>query len=168
MSKRLAALVIAQLTICCAQAPAQAADANEIAGHHMLSAPKPQKVKIRAVATLAGDEQILSVSLKNKGRNAALAVELELVDDQGNPLPDVQYSDNDLTVLPGEPRTIQIRYPARLGNVAFVSVRGWNVNDATVRTAPEVQPYLPPYWQQQVITPARPAVSATSTVTPRH
>jgi len=169
MSNRLLALVIALLTICFALTAAHAADSSDNAGHHMLSAPKAQKVKISANATRAGDQQVVSVSLKNKGRSAALAVQLELVDEQGHPLPDAWYSDNDLTVMPGEPRTIQIRYPAHSNIPAFVSVRGWNVADATVRAAPVIDPYLPPYWQQQtVIAPTRPAVSAKSTVTPRH
>jgi hypothetical protein len=169
MSNRLLALAIAQLTIFLAQTSAQAADAIENAGHHMLSAPRAQKVKVSASAILTGNQQVVSVSLKNKGKTAALAVQLELVDEQGYPLPDAWYSDNDVTVLPGEPRTIQIRYPAHSSSVAFVNVRGWNVADATVRAAPAYDPaYLPPYWQQPVIAPSRPAVSATSTVTPRH
>jgi Exo-beta-D-glucosaminidase Ig-fold domain len=79
------------------------------------------------------------------------------------------YSDNYLTVLPGEPRVIEIRYPVNLGTRATVKVRGWNVQETSVRVSGASSAAYLPYaypqpWQQPVTTPAPTLTSATVTV----
>ena len=51
-------------------------------------------------------------------------------------------------MLPGEPRRIEIRYPAKLGRVAVVNVRGWNVKAAKVRAKKE--------WEAVIVTEISP------------
>ena len=127
------------------------------------------KLKLRASAATAGDERVVTVQIANDGKQAALGTKLTLVDHMGVRILPVLYSDNYLTVLPGEPRVVEIRYPAKLGTRATVKVRGWNVQGTSVRVsgggseAYLPNPYLQP-WQQPVTAPAPTVQSATMTV----
>ncbi len=103
------------------------------ASHQKLNELKPQQLTLKASALTVGEERVVVVELANDGKQAALAAKLTLVDDQGERILPALYSDNYVTVLPGEPRKIEIRYPAKLGSVAVVNVRGWNVKAAQVR-----------------------------------
>jgi hypothetical protein len=62
---------------------------------------------------------------------AALAAKLTAVDRQGNRVLPVLYSDNYVTVMPGEPRRVDIRCPAR-AECSRIQIRGWNVEPQTV------------------------------------
>ena len=101
--------------------------------HQKLNELKPQALALKASARTEGDERVVTVSLTNGGKQPALATKLTLVDARGNRLLPALYSDNYVSVLPGEPRSVEIRYPARLGGVAAVNVRGWNVKAASVK-----------------------------------
>jgi hypothetical protein len=105
------------------------------ASYQKLNALKRQKLKLKATSTTVGDERVVSVQLGNEGKQAALGVKLTLVDHMDARLLPALYSDNYLTVLPGEARTVEIRYPAKLGARAVVKVRAWNVASASVRVA---------------------------------
>ena len=104
--------------------------AGDDAGYQKLNSLKPQKLKLRATAATAGDERVITVQIANNGKEAALGTKLTLVDHMGVRILPALYSDNYLTVLPGEPRVVEIRYPAKLGIRATVKVRGWNVQES--------------------------------------
>jgi hypothetical protein len=40
------------------------------------------------------------------------------------------FSDNYVSLLPGEARTVTVRYPAAKANGARIAIRGWNVAPA--------------------------------------
>jgi len=105
------------------------------ASHQKLNGLKPQSLKLKASARTEGDERVVTVALTNGGTQAALATKLTLVDAKGNRILPALYSDNYVTVLPGEPRSVEIRYPAELGGVAAINVRGWNVKAASVKAS---------------------------------
>ena len=79
--------------------------ANDDAGYQKLNALKPQKLKLKATAATAGDERVITVQIANNGKEAALGTKLTLVDHMGVRILPALYSDNYLTVLPGEPRS---------------------------------------------------------------
>jgi Exo-beta-D-glucosaminidase Ig-fold domain len=56
---------------------------------------------------------------------------LTAVDEVGDRVLPVLYSDNYVTVLPGEPRTVEVRCPAG-GQCSRIQIRGWNVEPAAV------------------------------------
>jgi hypothetical protein len=105
------------------------------ASHQMLNTVPQQALDIKAGAQTVGGERVVSVRLVNPGKTPALAAKLTLVDAKGERILPALYSDNYVTVLPGEPRTIVIRYPSGLGGAASIGVRGWNVKRATVKVA---------------------------------
>jgi len=143
----------------------------EDAGHQKLNSLKPQKVKLKATGAIAGDERVVTVRITNKGKEAILGAKLTLVDHLGVSIEPATYSDNNLTVLPGEPRTVEIRYPANLDTRATVQVRGWNVQETSARVAGDgittYAPYYPQPWQQPATTPAPTVKSATVTLPQR-
>ena len=142
------------------------------AGYQQASALKPQKVKLKATGTTAGDERVITVQITNKGKEAALGATLTLVDPVGAPILSALFSDNDFTVLPGERRVVEIRYRATLGTDATVKVRGLNVLETSVRVSGGGNAAYLPYgypqpWEQPTTTPAPTVKSATVTLPKR-
>lgn len=74
-----------------------------------------------------GDEDAVHVRLENPNSAAALAVKLTLTDATGNRILPAYYSENYVSLLPGERREISIRYPKQTGLTPHVGLRGWNV-----------------------------------------
>lgn len=71
------------------------------------------------------------VSLKNAGGVAAIQTKLTLLKADGTRVLPAYYSDNYVSLLPGEAREIAIEYPAG-GGAAQVGVRGWNVGSVVI------------------------------------
>jgi hypothetical protein len=78
----------------------------------------------------AGAETVVTVSLANTGSAPALNGKLTLVDATGARILPAYYADNYVSLLPGETRTVEIRYPAGPATGAKVELRGWNVTPA--------------------------------------
>jgi hypothetical protein len=72
------------------------------------------------------------VSLKNAGNVAALETKLTLLKADGTRVLPAYYSDNYVSLLPGEAREVAVEYPTD-GGASQVGVRGWNVPAAAVR-----------------------------------
>jgi uncharacterized protein (DUF1778 family) len=92
----------------------------------------PQAIAMIAHASPVADEMVASVEMKNEGAAPALAAKLTLVDDKGARILPAYYSDNYVSLLPGEARRIEIRYPRGANPSARLNIRGWNVVPASV------------------------------------
>jgi hypothetical protein len=87
-----------------------------------------------ATATTDGDQVKVHVQLENKGTAAALEnkLTLETASDGIRILP-AYLSDNYVSLLPGEIRTIEIEYPAKAASgAARLEIRGWNLASMAV------------------------------------
>ena len=71
------------------------------------------------------------VSLKNTGSVAAIETNLTLLKSDGTRALPAYYSDNYVSLLPGESREVVVECQAAIG-AALVGVRGWNVPAAVV------------------------------------
>jgi hypothetical protein len=92
------------------------------------------KVAGRAATRTEGAERVTSVTLTNGGTQAALATKLTLFGANGAQVLPAYFSDNYVSLLPGESRTIDVRYPATAAKGAVsVKLRGWNVAPASIR-----------------------------------
>ena len=92
---------------------------------------------LRAVATPDDDvvgERSVKVALTNSGRIPALQVKLTLFDTTGAQILPAYFTDNYVSLLPGETRTVTVRYPRERG-AATVRLRGWNIAERTVGKA---------------------------------
>ncbi|NKJ42090.1 LamG-like jellyroll fold domain-containing protein [Novosphingobium sp. SG720] len=93
-------------------------------------APAPLAVKTTAARSV-GAEQEVAVTLTNSGTTPALNARATLVDAAGKRVLPAYYSDNYVAVMPGESRTITVRWPASAGTPAAVTLEGWNVPAAS-------------------------------------
>jgi hypothetical protein len=82
-------------------------------------------------ARVEGDERVATAELANAGSTPSLNVKLTLVDGQGERILPAYYGDNYVTLLPGERRRIDIRYPATATGTPSVRLRGWNAQPAS-------------------------------------
>jgi len=82
-----------------------------------------------AKSTRNGDAIHIRVQLHNTGAAASLATKLTLLNTaDGSRILPAYYSDNYVSLLPGETREIEIEYPAKSANgPAQVALRGWNL-----------------------------------------
>ncbi|PWH27113.1 glycoside hydrolase family 2 [Xanthomonas euvesicatoria] len=79
-----------------------------------------------------GNEAVLCATVRNRSQQVALNTKLTLVDAQGQRILPAYYSDNYLSLVPGEERVVEIRGPsaATLRN-ATLQLRGWNAEPST-------------------------------------
>jgi hypothetical protein len=102
------------------------------ASHRRLNELPRQSLLLTASISANADERVLTVQLANRGNAPALAAKLTLVDDQGVRILPAYYSDNYVTLLPGESRRLDIRFPAAFAGTPHINLRGWNIEPATV------------------------------------
>jgi glycosyl hydrolase family 2/Ig-like domain-containing protein/concanavalin A-like lectin/glucanase superfamily protein len=99
---------------------------NEAAARALNSLPA-QSLRLQAQSTQTPDEIAVQVRLDNPGAQPALAAKLTLVDASGARILPAFYSDNYVSLLPGEHKSIEIRYPRSRAGAARLNLRGWNI-----------------------------------------
>ena len=91
-------------------------------------------MKMSASATPAGDEVKVTVQLTNLATVASLENKLTLLAEDGARILPAYYSDNYVSLLPGETRTIEVQIPAHTGGKPVqIALRGWNAVAQTVK-----------------------------------
>jgi hypothetical protein len=81
----------------------------------------------------SGDSIQVHVRLENRGGVVALENKLTLLDSAGARILPAYYSDNYVSLLPGETRNIDIEYPVTAAQGApHLGIRGWNLASATI------------------------------------
>jgi Exo-beta-D-glucosaminidase Ig-fold domain/Glycosyl hydrolases family 2/Concanavalin A-like lectin/glucanases superfamily/Glycosyl hydrolases family 2, sugar binding domain/Glycosyl hydrolases family 2, TIM barrel domain len=87
----------------------------------------PATVKASATVGAADGERKATVTLTNSGTVTAVLVKLTLEDAaSGRRILPAYYSDNYVSLLPGDRRTITVEFPAGTNTPAF-GLRGWNL-----------------------------------------
>jgi hypothetical protein len=92
------------------------------------------QVKLDASASVAasGTERKATVQIRNSGSVPALMIKLVLKDaGSGERILPAYYSENYLSLLPGEARTVTVEFPAGESKPA-IGLRGWNIAEGTV------------------------------------
>jgi len=104
--------------------------------HQLNRLPAAQIVATASVSRHDGNAQV-HVQLTNHGTAAALETKLTLLATEGSRILPAYFSDNYVSLLPGESREIEIEYPAPAsGGESQLAIRGWNVPSQTVAVAP--------------------------------
>jgi hypothetical protein len=100
---------------------------RDAVGGRGLSQMKPQPVSITAAVSGSGPEAHVTVTLQNAGSAPSLNNKLTLLDASGARILPAYYSDNYVSLLPGERRVVDIVYPAAVAKGApHVTLRGWD------------------------------------------
>ncbi|MDE2347705.1 MAG: glycoside hydrolase family 2 [Gammaproteobacteria bacterium] len=89
----------------------------------------PQPVALTARGTATASAQMIDVALTNHGRDTAIALKITMQDAAGARVLPAYYGDNDVTLLPGETRHIEVECPISGKRCARVALRGWDVQD---------------------------------------
>jgi hypothetical protein len=93
-----------------------------------------------APPTRDGDDTLVRVTLANHSRVPALEAKLTLVDGNGTQILPAYYEDNYISLLPGESRTIDIRYAASTpARDPTINLRGWNVEQQSMKAGANVR-----------------------------
>jgi hypothetical protein len=88
------------------------------------------QVRLAATASSRNDgaDKLTTVELRNPSGTAAIATKLTLFGADGAQVLPAYFSDNYVSLMPGESRRIEVRYPASAAKGAVtVKLRGWNV-----------------------------------------
>jgi hypothetical protein len=107
--------------------------AADSASYRQLTRLAPADMTVNANSVHSGDTVRVHVQLHNSGSTVALENKLTLVNaGDGSRILPAYFSDNYVSLLPGESREIEIEYPssARKGPAA-VGLRGWNLASRT-------------------------------------
>jgi len=106
------------------------------ASYQRLNELPRQAVTLHARTHNGPDERVITADLVNEGRTPALALKITAVDDKGVRVLPALYSDNYITLLPGEKQQIDVRLPVSFTNTPHLAVRGWNIEPGNVPASP--------------------------------
>jgi hypothetical protein len=110
--------------------------AREPADTRAMSAMEQAKVSLTARRVAGGDEQVVEATLTNSGSVPALLVKLTVRDATGERVLPAYWSDNYVSLLPGEARVVTIRAPLSAAVPDSLALRGWNVATGVVQVTP--------------------------------
>ncbi|MEG8017326.1 glycoside hydrolase family 2 protein [Sphingomonas sp. LR55] len=80
-----------------------------------------------ATTRIDGAETVATVTLTNASATPAIETKLTVMNADGTQVLPAYFSDNYVSLLPGETRDIEIRYPTAKASSPSVTLRGWNV-----------------------------------------
>ena len=87
----------------------------------------PVTLQSAATSRVDGAETVATVTLTNSSQTPAIETKLTVLNaDESQVLP-AYFTDNYVSLLPGETRTVEIRYPTTKAAMPNVMLRGWNV-----------------------------------------
>ena len=92
-----------------------------------LDALHPASIKFSAWGKESSDDEIITARVLNAGRSPLLNAKLTALDGSSNRVLPVYYSDNYVSLLPGETREMTITRPHTSEHCARLALRGWNL-----------------------------------------
>ena len=101
--------------------------ASTPADQQRLNGLEPQPLEVTAKGSESGLGLAVAVRVTNASLVPVLNAKITMLDDAGMRVLPVYYSDNYITLLPGESRELDVRCPAGASHCARVALRGWNV-----------------------------------------
>lgn len=107
---------------------------KDAASYRQLNDLPQVAVSASATSRKLKDQMQVDVQLKDNSATAALAVKLTLLDTaSGARILPAYLSDNYVSLLPGETRSIEIQYPmSTKRNAAQLAIRGWNISPEVI------------------------------------
>ena len=97
-----------------------------------LNALAPVALGTSVTTRVDGAETVATVSLANTTQTPALETKLTVINADGTQVLPAYFTDNYVSLLPGDTRTVEIRYPTAKAISPSITLRGWNVAAATI------------------------------------
>uniref|UniRef100_UPI001C2DB1DD glycoside hydrolase family 2 protein n=1 Tax=Sphingomonas bacterium TaxID=1895847 RepID=UPI001C2DB1DD len=101
--------------------------AKDDAAFQAMNALAPVTLGMRSADRVEGDETVTAVTLTNASATPAIEAKLTMVNADGTQVLPAYFTDNYLSLLPDETRTVEVRYPTAKAANPHVALRGWNV-----------------------------------------
>lgn len=99
----------------------------------LMSLPKAQ---VGAHLNITDEGKAVHVRLQNESKALAFQMSLAIRDSQGEDITPVMWSDNYVSLMPGESRTLTTTLPPHTPQNAVIIVSGWNIPDQTIHLSP--------------------------------
>jgi len=104
------------------------------ASYRAMDAMPQVRLTVKAADRSEGADRITTVDLSNPTGTAAIATKLTLFGAGGAQVLPAYFSDNYISLMPGESRRVEVRYPSQAAKGAVnVKLRGWNVVPTSVK-----------------------------------
>lgn len=115
--------------------------AADAASYRQLDELPPVSLTATATSQQVGKEIHVRMEIHNSAATAALAIKLTLQQSMnGRRILPAYWSDNYLSLLPGESRTLEVQYPSSASRGASqIAWRGWNITPSLVAVRPGSQ-----------------------------
>ncbi len=110
--------------------------ARDPAAYRAMTAMDKAPVSVTARRVADSGEQVIEATLSNPGGQPALMVKLAVLDAAGERVLPAYWSDNYVSLLPGETRVVTIRAPLSAAVPDSIGVRGWNVDVGMTKVMP--------------------------------
>jgi hypothetical protein len=111
-------------------------EARDNSDLRQLTALPQQALAVSAGSHPGSDDNVVDIALANHGRAPALLAKVTLLDGAGQRVLPVYYSDNYVSLMPGESTTITAHCPLKGQACQSVALGGWNVVPMFVRVTP--------------------------------
>jgi Exo-beta-D-glucosaminidase Ig-fold domain/Concanavalin A-like lectin/glucanases superfamily/Glycosyl hydrolases family 2/Glycosyl hydrolases family 2, sugar binding domain/Glycosyl hydrolases family 2, TIM barrel domain len=106
------------------------------ASYQRMNQLSPATLTISSRREHATDAEIEHITLTNTGPTTAIATKLTMLGTDDQRVLPAYYSDNYITMLPGEKRTVDVSCPVKGTVCEKVALRGWNVPTGTFALSP--------------------------------
>lgn len=106
--------------------------AREAADYRAMATMKPAQVALRTRIVAGATGTQVEATISNESALPALMVRLSALDDKGTRVLPAYWSDNYVSLLPGEARTIMLETPGSDSRPATIAIDGWNVEPKSV------------------------------------
>ena len=106
--------------------------ARDDAAFRAMNTLAPVTLATQASSRIDGAETVTTVTLANRSATPAIETKLTMMNADGTQILPAYFTDNYVSLLPGDTRTVEIRYPTAQAHDGAVTVRGWNVTAAHI------------------------------------
>lgn len=110
--------------------------AREPAAYRAMTGMDKVAVSLGARRMAGSGERVIEATLSNPGTQPALLVKLAVLDASGQRVLPAYWSDNYVSLLPGETRVVTIRVPHSAAMPESIGVRGWNIKPGMTKVMP--------------------------------
>jgi hypothetical protein len=110
--------------------------ARDPAAYRAMTAMETVAVSLTPRRIADSGEQVIEATLSNPGTTPALMIKLTVLDAAGERVLPAYWSDNYVSLLPGETRVVTIRAPLSAAMPDTIAVRGWNVAQGMTKVVP--------------------------------
>lgn len=111
--------------------------------YRAMTAMEQVKIDVRATLLADGKESRTEVVLTNGGSIPGLMIKLALLDETGERILPAYWSDNYVSLLPGETRTVTIQSAISGPQPKTITVGGWNAVSSRAEIVPQAGPEGP-------------------------